>query len=132
MSIVKYWIPVVLWTVVILAASNETFSSGASKNWMERILGREVPPPVNVTVRKLAHVLEYGILAALVWRADRRAAVVLGYALVVAILDETRQGLTRTRSGSPWDVMLDFCGALIGMLLVRKAIRPNWKTENQR
>ena len=109
--------------MVILAASNETFSAGTSGRWMERLLGREVPPSVNITVRKMAHVLEYGVLAALVWRADHRTLVILGYALAVAVTDETRQSFTMTRSGSPWDVLLDFGGALAGMLIVRTAVR---------
>src|SRR5688572_22284457 len=106
MRLVKLWLPVIIWAVVILWASDDTFSSGQSSSWISALLGRDIPWGVNVAIRKLGHIVTYGILGALTWRADRRFAVGVVIALVVAVTDEWRQSLTLTRTGTPWDVVL--------------------------
>lgn len=120
MRLVRLWLPVILWAAVILSASNDSFSAGHSGGWLRRLLGREVPYAVHVTIRKMAHLLEYAILGALTWRADRRVAIALGVAALVAITDETRQSFTVSRTGSPWDVGLDVIGAAVGVGGVRR------------
>jgi VanZ family protein len=74
---------------------------------------------VNFAVRKLAHFVEYAILAALTWRADRRVLVALGVALAVAVVDETQQAFTMFRTGSPFDVLLDCAGAATALAFLR-------------
>lgn len=111
MRFLKYWLPVIVWAGVILSASNDRFSSANSQSWLERLLGRDVPEIANIAVRKAGHLAAYGLLGALAARADRRMVVALGIAFVVAVIDETNQAMTITRSGSPWDVLLDLFGA---------------------
>jgi ABC-type transport system involved in cytochrome c biogenesis permease component len=112
MRFLKQWLPVVLWTAVIFLAANDRFSADSTGGTMSRLFGFEVPYAVNVVVRKAAHLVEYAILSALIWRADKRRNAVLGIALCVAIVDETLQGLTTmARSGSPVDVFVDMVGA---------------------
>lgn len=124
MRFLKQWLPVIVWAVVIVAASNDSFSAGSTGSALDRLFGFKVPYAVNVMVRKGAHLAEYGILALLTWRADRRRNVVLGIALLVAIVDETRQGLTTIeRSGSPFDVLIDLCGAGIAFILRNRGLR---------
>ena len=119
MHFVKHWVPVILWAAVILAAANDELSSQSTARLLDRIFGFEVPEVWNVIVRKLAHITEYAILAALTWRADRRPTVVFGIALAVAVADETRQGfMTMTRGGSPFDVLIDLIGAYVGFTAV--------------
>ncbi|HEX2062755.1 MAG TPA: VanZ family protein [Thermoanaerobaculia bacterium] len=121
MRFLKQWLPVVVWAAVILLAANDNFSSAATGGVLDRLFGVSVPPAVNFTIRKAAHLVEYAILAMLAWRADRRAQVALGIALIVAIIDETRQGLwTTARSGSPWDVVIDMVGAYAGVMWMRR------------
>lgn len=86
-------------------------------------------------VRKLAHVVQYGVLAVLVARVVRvvvpsvgrvTGRVLLGWilrvvvpvCLLVAALDEVHQGLVASRSGSTADVGYDALGIIIGSVAV--------------
>lgn len=120
MRFLKQWVPALVWAAVIIVASNDTFSSDNTREWLERIVGRELPDAVNFSVRKLAHLIEYAILGILAWRAERRVWLAIAFAVVIAAIDETRQGFTMTRSGSPFDVLLDTFGATIGALAVQR------------
>jgi VanZ family protein len=122
MRLVKLWLPVIVWAAVILSASNDAFSSTHSQGWLATLLGRPIPHIVNVVARKLGHLVAYGILGALAWRADRRVLVALWITLLVAATDEWQQSMTATRTGSPWDVLLDLGGAWLGTLAMRKAL----------
>lgn len=85
-------------------------------------------------VRKAAHFLEFfvlGVLALTCSRAFRLGtSSALLYSLITATIDETIQIYSIARSSSTKDVLLDFTGALFGvlcLLLVIK-IRKNKKT----
>jgi VanZ family protein len=123
MRFVKLWLPVLIWAAVILSASNDAFSADQSRDWLETIFRREFPEAVNFVVRKAGHVFFYGVLGALAVRADRRMFVALGIVLLVASADEYSQSLTRGRSGTPWDVLLDAFSAMLVMLTLRRARR---------
>jgi VanZ family protein len=120
MRFLKQWFPVILWAAVIVGASSDTFSSDHTRHWLEVLLRRQLPDAVNYTVRKCSHVLEYAILGALAFRADRRLTVAIGVALAVSTIDELRQGFTLTRTGSPWDVVIDVCGGSLGAATFRR------------
>lgn len=113
------WASVAVWAAVILIAATDTFSANNSRTWLELVLGRPAPEILNSIIRKSAHVLEYGILGALAWRASRRLPVSLLVALAVASTDEFRQSFSPLRTGTPWDVLLDVCGAALGVWLYR-------------
>jgi len=119
MRFLKQWLPVIVWAVVIVSASSDAFSSDHTRHWLEVLLRRDLPDAVNYGVRKASHVLEYAVLGALAWRADRRLALAIGIALAVASIDELRQTFTLTRTGSPWDVLLDGCGGTVGAAALR-------------
>lgn len=124
MRTLKAWLPAAAWAAVILLAANDGLSAEATGDVLDRIFGFSFHPAVNFTIRKLAHVVEYAILALLTFRADRRRIVVLAVALVVATIDETRQGLfTTARSGSPWDVLLDVAGAYTAWFVATRRTR---------
>jgi VanZ family protein len=90
--------------------------------------GAPVPAPalIEILLGKAAHVVEFGILGWLAWRAlaepaggvamaPRPAAVVLVVGgVAVAALDELRQLFVAGRSTSPSDVLLD--GVAVGMV----------------
>lgn len=120
MRLVKLWLPVVVWAAVILSASNDSFSAGHSESWFSWLFGREVPYDLNIALRKLGHILAYGILGALAWRADRRFTTALLITILVASTDEYRQSLTLSRTGTPWDVLLDGVGGAVGIGVVRR------------
>jgi VanZ family protein len=77
---------------------------------------------MHVGIRKLAHLTEYAVLTALWlrafvvargmvrWRAAWWAWVI---AVAWAIVDESHQAAVRSRTGSPFDVVVDTLGALI-------------------
>lgn len=135
--LLTYWLPPIIWAAVILAASTDAFSAWSTRGWLERItdlLGRPLAPPtgdlVNLVIRKIAHVTEYGILSALSFRALRGertrwslrwaiGAVVL--AAFVASIDEFHQTFVPSRTGTWHDVVLDTSGAAFMQIIIRAA-----------
>ena len=105
------WLPVALWSGLILVSANDHLSANQTGGWLSTLFGGAVPYVLHVVIRKAGHVVAYGILAALAWRADRRWFVVIAVALLVAATDEWMQSRTAMRSGSPWDVLLDVTSA---------------------
>lgn len=113
----KLWLPVVVWAAIILLASNDSLSSTSTSGWFQRTFGFSLGYWPHAVVRKFGHLFEYALLAILAFRASRRLGVAVLVAFFVATLDETKQSLmTVTRTGSPWDVLLDTCGAFLGTL----------------
>lgn len=83
-------------------------------------------------IRKLAHLTEYAILAFWASRAFRRSSAellqkfwfIISLALVflVASIDEYNQSFNALRTGSIYDVLIDFSGGLM-MIIVLTALR---------
>lgn len=117
MHFLKAWLPVILWSALILGAANDAFSNDTTAGWLERLFG-SAPQILNFLLRKTAHVVEYAILALLAWRAHRTLVVPLAIVLVVAIADETLQSQAALRTGNPFDVLLDLCGAMLALAAV--------------
>jgi VanZ family protein len=117
LRVVKLWLPLILWAAIILSAANDEFSNDHTRSWLERIFG-DVPQIVNVVFRKSGHIVAYAILGLLAWRAQRTLRGALLIVLAVSIADETLQSTTLTREGSPYDVLLDTCGALLALTVV--------------
>jgi hypothetical protein len=69
------------------------------------------------------HVVTYGILGFAAFRGARRsgtlagAAAAAGLVLATALADEAFQGLLPYRNGDPRDVLTNFLGGLLGILL---------------
>jgi VanZ family protein len=74
----------------------------------------------DLVLRKIAHMTEYAILAALLVRALRQPgwAVVLGIAY--SISDEVHQSFISGRHGSPVDVVIDAIGVVVGAVLAAR------------
>ena len=104
------WAPVVLWAAVIFALSSVPDLGTGLGLW-------------DVLLRKLAHLVEYAILGALLFRAVRRepAALVLGS--LYAATDELHQAFVPGRVGSPVDWLLDTAGVAAGVLLYARVAR---------
>jgi VanZ family protein len=120
MQFVRRWLPVLLWAAVILSASNDSFSAERSGGWFRAVFGFELPYAIHMFVRKASHIIEYSILGALAWRAQRGFIVPLGITLLVASVDETLQTMTATRTGSIADVALDLCSAILAVALCHR------------
>ena len=119
MRIVKPWIPAILWSGLILFASSDLFSSESTGTAIRTLFGIEIPYWLHVSLRKLAHVVTYGILGTLAWRADRRWVVVLATVVAVAITDELLQTRAARRSGSLVDVGIDLVGGTIAWIALK-------------
>jgi VanZ family protein len=132
---VKYWLPLLIWLGVIFAGSTSVMSADHTSRFMVPFLLRLKPSMspnaiwiIVVVVRKSAHVIEYIILALLLWRALRSVptlrtksfvlsgAVLVGSALVAAS-DEFHQTFVKSRTPSIHDVLLDVGGAFLGLII---------------
>ena len=104
--------PLVLMAVIFLLSAQPSLSSGLG-TW-------------DTVLRKAAHMVEFGLLWWLWWRAFefRYAAVAVAIALAYAASDEFHQTFVTGRSGSPWDWAIDAAGvALAGLVVALRARR---------
>jgi VanZ family protein len=132
------WLPPLVWSVVILSASNDAFSSAHTANWLQRLAGLLTQHPLaphtrdllNLVFRKGAHLVNYGILGALAFRAVRgdrpswrlRWAIgAIGFVVCIATIDEIHQSFVPSRTGRWEDVLLDAGGAAAAQLIIRAA-----------
>jgi len=88
---------------------------------------------VDTLTKKAIHVVEYGVLAALLWRAlahgkentsDTLTLKVLTISLLYALSDELHQRFIPGRCGSLTDIGYDAIGVLIALALLRCWGRP--------
>lgn len=102
--VLTVWLPVVLWAGVIFAFSSVPSLSTGLGTW-------------DTILRKAAHITEYAILGALLYRAFRREAPALATGIAYAASDELHQHFVRGRHASAVDVAIDALGLTIGMLV---------------
>ncbi len=141
-QVVRAWIVAVLWAALIWTLGGDSLSAAATAEILRPLIEWFRPdfPPremysLLVTIRKVSHVAEYGLLTLLVLRAFwigsiRSVATSLGLTgLLVgslALADEARQAYSLERTGSGFDVGLDLSGAALvacGMLLLEAVLR---------
>lgn len=105
------WLPVVFWAGLIFAVSSVPALATELGVW-------------DTILRKCAHVVEYGILGALLQRALRREPLSILIGSGYAVTDEVHQAFVSGRHGSPLDWLIDTAGVVLGVLLfVRLAPR---------
>ncbi len=141
--VVFYWLPVLIWMTVIFSASSDKASwqhssriIGPLVHWLLPSLSAETNDTIIFTVRKCAHVAEYGILGLLSWRAligptngELRSWSwrIAGYAVAIVLLyaatDEFHQTFVPDRQGSVIDVLLDTSGGAVALGLLWPAGR---------
>jgi VanZ family protein len=131
----KFWLPVLVWMVVIFSASSDPHSAERSSRFVEPFLHWLFPQmsqahveEIHHAIRKCAHLTEYGILGLLVWRALHQSQNNLptwswpkvGGTLLIVFLysgsDEYHQSFVATRTAQFSDVLIDTLGAAIGLL----------------
>jgi VanZ family protein len=98
------WLPVLVWAAVIFTFSSIPSLSSGLGVW-------------DTVLRKCAHVTEYAVLGALLYRAFEREAPALAAGIAYAATDEVHQHFVRGRHASPVDVGIDAVGVAVGMLL---------------
>jgi len=137
-SFILYWLPVLVWMVVIFSASSDTKSFQHSSriigpliSWLFPHLSAEAADTIIFIFRKCCHLTEFAILGLLLWRAlrqpvrndprpwnwrDARNALLL--VVLYASSDEFHQLFVPTRQASIVDVMIDTSGAVLGLGLL--------------
>ena len=129
------WLPPAIWMALIFTGSTDRGSSQHTGGFIEPLLRWLLPHAAQATietlhflVRKCAHLTEYGILRILVLRAlapespeafrEKRGKWVLwavGISALYACSDEFHQIFVPSRGASIDDVLLDTCGAAVGI-----------------
>jgi VanZ family protein len=104
------WAPVVLWAGLIFALSSIPDLGTGLGTW-------------DTVLRKLAHMLEYAILGALIFRAVRNEPAAVLIASAYAVTDEVHQAFVTGRHGSPVDWVIDSAGALLGVVAATRLAR---------
>ena len=147
-ALLKYWLPVFIWLGVIFAGSTDIFSTEQTSRYLVPFL-RWLDPQISVStiatihfaLRKLGHLTEYAVLAALLWRALRSgknlrakmSTLFVGVWVACAIFaasDEFHQSFLASRTASLHDVMIDISGAVAGLVIcVMSAVWANRKSE---
>ena len=133
----RHWLPPILWSAIVLAASSDLFSASHSGAFLRGIITLVFGPPdedifamIHFAARKSVHLIAYGILGALWFRALRISRVARAFVLacalatLVAAIDEAHQATLKSRTGTPADVALDLAGAAIGAGILRRFSAP--------
>jgi VanZ family protein len=146
-SFIKYWLPLLIWLAVILLASGDLMSAEHTSRfltpfllWFNPHISLESLTLIHICARKGAHLIEYAILALLLCRAVfrgtkpkwSRSTMFVGAWIACVLMaagDEFRQSFVDSRGASPWDVMIDCLGALIGLLIYSR-MSGNGKSKN--
>ena len=131
----KYWLPVLLWMVFIFIGSTDLMSAehtsrfiGPFLRWFAPEITDATVTSIQLIVRKCAHLMEYAILSALLLRALRQhllaaRSVAFVLAALYAVVDEFHQSFVPSRTGSPWDVLTDSIGAILGLVIYVRMTR---------
>ena len=102
--VLTVWLPVFAWAAVIFAFSSIPSLSSGLGEW-------------DTVLRKGAHITEYAILGALLYRALGVEVLALAAGIAYAATDELHQHFVRGRHASPIDVGIDAVGLALGMLV---------------
>ncbi|MEJ0088912.1 MAG: VanZ family protein [Limisphaerales bacterium] len=132
-----YWLPVLVWMMVIFSASGDMHSAEHSSRFVEPLLHWLFPhmsqinvDKIHYIIRKCGHLTEYALLALLVWRAlhltknklPRWSWPKVGGTLLVVFLfaasDEVHQSFVPTRTAQVSDVFIDMAGSALGLLFL--------------
>lgn len=139
----KAWFAAILWLIVIAIESSAFLSAHNT--------GRLLYPLLHFLfgvdhahfehwhfyIRKGGHVFGYGLLSVLLFRAWRETLPVINHAkwafrwaslavlgtALVASMDEWHQSFIPSRTGTPWDVLLDACAGIGAQILVFLALK---------
>lgn len=133
-GVISRYLVLIVWIMFIFFLSSGNGSSEETSRFIRPLLeflfpnaSAEAIDLYHSMIRKLAHPTVYGILGFLAARAfayhrqsKRRSAwfiPALTLAAAVAVIDEINQSFLPSRTGSPRDVILDLCGALVALTI---------------
>ena len=130
---VSNWVPAIIWMVLIFLGSTDVLSAEQTSRflvpflrWLDPQISWVAIATIHTVIRKLGHVTEYAVLAVLLWRALRSGkswrlsllffATWIACALFAAS-DEFHQSFVPSRTQAVHDVMIDVCGAFVGLMI---------------
>ena len=134
-TLLKYWLPLVIWVGVIFVGSTDLMSAQHTSRfivpflrWLNPDISWAAINTIHTVIRKLGHFSEYTILALLLWRAlysgatlRTKTPILFGAVFlacaVFAVGDEFHQSFVESRTPSDRDVLLDSAGAFLGALI---------------
>lgn len=110
----KYWLPVIVWAVVIFTFSSSAVPKVGETYWQDFV------------AKKIAHIIEYALLGILFYRALKGYGIKSSDAIIGAIVltlvygftDEFHQMFTPGREPKIRDVIIDTVGGALGVLSV--------------
>jgi len=137
-KLVTYWLPAVLWMILIFSASADANSYHHSSSlfvpllhWLFPWMSSELIDILHHLVRKCGHLTEFAVLALLLWRAIRQpqtgdtrpwrwdeAGLALAIVFLYAASDEFHQIFVAGRTALVPDVIIDTSGGATGLLLL--------------
>ena len=135
----SHWLPPILWGLAVLSLSGDAGSDTNTRHLLQWLLSGVVALKpaqidlINFCLRKTVHVLAYGCMYFLWFRAFRgnadygpwRACLwSLGFCLLYSSADEGRQWFYASRGASIYDVLLDMSGASLAALIAGKIWTP--------
>lgn len=114
MKVLKFWLPPIIWGLVIFSFSSLKVGSTSQIVWTDFI------------IKKTAHIIEYGILSILLYRAminyevDKKKAIWISIVLafLYGITDEFHQSFTPGRQPHLRDVIIDTIGAGVFLFVI--------------
>lgn len=126
--------PVIAWMLLIFAGSSDVLSAEHTSRflvpfllWLNPSISNQTIEIIHLLFRKLGHVTEYAILAALLWRALRGSlpamsrgiisVATFGIAAAFAASDEFHQSFIPSRTSTVHDVFIDCCGIMLAIAL---------------
>jgi VanZ family protein len=138
----KYWIPAVVAAALISIFSTRYFTPDETGRVIVPILRWFLPHAsstlirhLHFGIRKLAHVMEFGVFSITVFRALRgpRAGWRLNWAVLTflvavsySVVDEFHQTHVPLRHGSAKDIAIDGLGAVLAQLIVWWYAKGKW------
>jgi VanZ family protein len=136
------WVPAAICILLVAISSSDTFSSDNTGHVLRPLMQWLFGAFANATwtrllydIRKTGHFIGYGFVSLVFFRAYRMtfrlsrayssvtaslraAAAALVSTLVLCGADEYHQSFLPQRTGSPFDVLVDMCGAITFHLLI--------------
>jgi VanZ family protein len=111
-----YWLPAVIWMVVIFGFSSRPSLHASAVDWQDFI------------IKKSAHLGEYFILGILVYNSLKKTSgfnslslllLTITITVLYAVTDEYHQTFISGREGKIRDVAIDGLGSVIALLTIR-------------
>ena len=132
--LVTKWVPAIAWMLLIFAGSSDVLSAEHTSRfiipfllWLNPSMSYQTVVAIHMVIRKMGHVTEYAILAALLWRAlrgtftalSRRTVSLWTFAIAAAFAasDEFHQSFVPSRTATVHDVFIDWVGVLLAIAL---------------